>query len=30
MRFESQWPGHAVAAPICGMYDQESASFELR
>jgi uncharacterized protein YjiS (DUF1127 family) len=28
MRFESQWPGDAVAAPLCGMYDQEDASFE--
>jgi uncharacterized protein YjiS (DUF1127 family) len=28
MRFESQWPGDAVAAPFCGAYDQEDASTE--
>jgi uncharacterized protein YjiS (DUF1127 family) len=28
MRFESQWPGDAIAAPIWGMYDREDAFFE--
>jgi uncharacterized protein YjiS (DUF1127 family) len=28
MRFESQWPGDAVAAPICGTYDQQDAFLE--
>jgi uncharacterized protein YjiS (DUF1127 family) len=28
MRFESQWPGDAVAAPFCGAYDQEDEFIE--
>jgi uncharacterized protein YjiS (DUF1127 family) len=28
MRFESEWPGDAVAAPICGTDDQEDEFFE--
>src|SRR5216683_3301404 len=28
MRFESQWPGDAIAAPIWGMYDREDAFCE--
>jgi uncharacterized protein YjiS (DUF1127 family) len=28
MRFESEWPGDAIAAPIWGMYDREDVFFE--
>jgi hypothetical protein len=28
MRFESQWPGDAIAAPVYGMYDPEDALFD--
>jgi hypothetical protein len=28
MRFESQWPGDAIAAPVYGMYDREDAFFD--
>jgi hypothetical protein len=28
MRFESQWPGDAIAALVCGMYDPEDALFD--
>ena len=28
MQYESQWPGDAIAAPICGTYDQQDALFE--
>jgi uncharacterized protein YjiS (DUF1127 family) len=28
MRLESQWPGDAIAAPICDTYDREDAFFE--
>jgi hypothetical protein len=27
-RFESQWPGDAIAAPMCGTYNQQDAFFE--
>lgn len=30
MRFESQWAGDAIAAPICSTYDREDAFFESR
>jgi hypothetical protein len=28
MRFGSQWPGDAIAAPTCGAYDPQDAFFE--
>lgn len=30
MRFESQWAGDAIAAPICSSYDREDAFFQSR
>jgi uncharacterized protein YjiS (DUF1127 family) len=28
MRFESEWPGDAIAAPICRTYDREDVLFD--
>jgi hypothetical protein len=30
MRYETQWAGDAIAAPICSSYDREDAFFESR